>query len=217
MGCLRRLGCLALVLVLAAAGAFLYYTRWGPGRTDRAVASAGDSAWEPLTPAGAARARAVVARLERRGGRVYENVNPGDLSAYVFEELAKGTLPPSTEDARAAVIDSQLYVRATVKLSDFGGKRELGPLGAMLGEREPVQFGGTLELVRPGLAQYRLKSIRVRELSIPPPMIPKLVRNLDRGPRPEGLAPDGLPLEVPAYISDVRVGNGTITVFKGAP
>jgi hypothetical protein len=86
----------------------------------------------------------------------------------------------------------------------------------MLSDREPVQFGGTLQMVHPGLAQYRLKSIRIHDLSIPPPMIPKLVRNLDRGPRLQGLAPDGLPLQVPPYISDVRVANGTITIFKGA-
>ena len=214
MGCLRRLVTLALLLVLVAVGAYLYYTRWGPGRSDRAVA--GSSAWEAMTPEGAARARATVARLDKRGGRVYENLAPGDLASYVFEELAKGTLPPSAEDAKAAVIDSLLYVRATVKLSDFGGKDALGPLGGMLGDREPVQFGGTLEMVQPGLAQYRLKSIRIHDLSIPPPMIPKLVRNLDRGPRPRGLAPDGLPLDVPAFISDVRVANGTVTIFKGA-
>jgi hypothetical protein len=107
-----------------------------------------------------------------------------------------------------------LHVRALVKISDFGGSGSLGPLAAMLGDREPVEFGGTLELVRPGLAQYRVKVLRLRELSVPSRMIPRLLQRVARGSRPPGLGEDGLPLEIPAFIADVRIGQGRVTLYK---
>jgi hypothetical protein len=146
---------------------------------------------------------------------VYENVRPGDLSAYVFQELSKQTLPPSTDSAEAMVIDDRLHVRGVMRLSDFGGTSALGPLGQMLGDRARVEFGGTLDVVRPGLAEYRLKTIRIGEQEIPPPLIPKIVTRIDRSSRPEGLSADALPLAIPDYIADVRIGAGKVTLFKG--
>jgi hypothetical protein len=219
MGCLRNLGCLLLLAVLAVA-VWLYGPRYWPRlreiRGGRPAATAPAVVWEPLTKEGAERARAAVARLAQRSGPVFANLRPGDVSAYVFEELSKG-VTPSAENAEAAVIGDTLFVRASVKLSDFGGKETLGPLARMLGERERVQFGGTLDVVRQGLAEYRVKALKVRDLSIPPPMIPRLVRNIERGPRPEGLAPDGLPLVVPPYLADIRIAKGKVTVYKAVP
>jgi hypothetical protein len=105
-------------------------------------------------------------------------------------------------------------VRALVRVSDFGGTGVLGPLAAMLGDQEPVEFGGTLELVRPGLAQYRVRVLRLRELNIPQRMIPRLLQRIARGARPPGLAEDGLPLEVPPFIADVRIGQERVTLYK---
>jgi hypothetical protein len=218
MGCLfRMIGIAVLVAVLLVAG-WIYrddIRRW-VGRGSPATAVATEPAWEPLTTAGAARARAIVARLEKRSGRVYENVRPADLSALVFEELSKQALPPSARDAEATVMGDRLYIRANVKLSDFGGRDALGALGRLLGDREQVQFGGSLGVVRPGLAQYRVEALRIGNLDVPPPLIPKLVRRIDASARPEGLAANALPLEIPAYIADVRIGEGTVTLIKAA-
>jgi hypothetical protein len=178
-----------------------------------AEAGAAAPVWEPLTPEGAERARTAVQRLSRPTGSVFANVGGADLAAYVFDELSK-QLPPSAQQLEAAVIDDRLHVRALVKISDFGGASSLGPLAAMLGDREPVEFGGTLELVRPGLAQYRVKVLRLRELSVPARMIPRLLQRVARGARPAGLADDGLPLEVPTFIADVRIGQGNVTLYK---
>jgi hypothetical protein len=45
-------------------------------------------------------------------------------------------------------------------------------------------------------------------------MIPRLLRRVARGSRPPGLADDGLPLEVPAFVADVRIGQGRVTLYK---
>ena len=52
------------------------------------------------------------------------------------------------------------------------------------------------------------------ELSVPSRMSPRLLQRVARGSRPPGLAEDGLPLEVPAFIADVRIGEGRVTLYK---
>lgn len=207
---MRKLGCLALLaLALVAAGVWYFFQR--PGRTTETVSTS--PVWEPLTTEGAERARRSVQALSRPQGPVFANLRGADLASYVFDELSK-QLPPSAQNLEAAVIGDRLHVRALVDLNDFGGAGALGPLAAMLGDREPVEFGGTLELVRPGLAQYRVKVLRLRELWVPARMIPRLTQRVARGTRPPGLAADGLPLEIPTSIADVRIGEGRVTLYK---
>lgn len=210
MGCMRRLGFLVLVF-LAGGAVFLWLYLERPRHAAESTSAA--PVWERLTPEGADRARTSVQLLSRPSGPVFTNIGGADLAAYIFDELSK-QLPPSSQELEAAVIDDRLHVRALVKISDFGGSGSLGPLAAMLGDREPVEFGGTLELVRPGLAQYRVKVLRLRELSVPSRMIPRLLQRVARGSRPPGLGEDGLPLEVPAFIADVRIGQGRVTLYK---
>ncbi len=217
-GCLQRLGCLALVVIAAAAGWLAYqkgYFHFGAAKTAVPAVSEG-VVWEPLTPEGATRAREAVRRLSNAGGPVFESVKPGDISAYIFQELSK-QLPPSAQRLEAAVIDGALNVRASVELRDFGGPSALGPFGSMFSDRESVQFGGVLELVRPGLAQYRVTNLRIHDLSLPSLMIPRLIRSIERGSRPEGIADAGLPLVVPRYIGDIRAQPGRITLYKSGP
>jgi len=207
---MRRLGFLVLVF-LAGGAVFLWLYLERPRHAAESTSAA--PVWEPLTPEGADRARTSVQLLSRPSGPVFTNIGGADLAAYIFDELSK-QLPPSSQELEAAVIDDRLHVRALVKISDFGGSGSLGPLAAMLGDREPVEFGGTLELVRPGLAQYRVKVLRLRELSVPSRMIPRLLQRVARGSRPPGLGEDGLPLEIPAFIADVRIGQGRVTLYK---
>lgn len=201
-----------LFLAGVAVGIWLYYER--PRQT--AIAASEAPVWEPLTPEGAARARAAVQRLSRPSGPVFATVRGAELASYVFDELSR-QLPPSAQQLEAAVIDDRLHVRALMNVADFGGDNGLGPLGAMLNDREPVEFGGTLELVRPGLAQFRIKVLRLREFSVPQRMIPRLLQRIARGARPPGLADDALPLVVPTYLGDVRTGQGQVTLYKVAP
>lgn len=217
MGCLRSLGCLVLVVVIAAA-AWWFRADWLPLlHKGSATAGVSDSAstivWQKVTPEGATRARVAVTRLGSRSGPVFTNLQAGELTAFVLSELEK-QLPPSASDIEAAVIDRELWVRAQVRLADFGGPGELGPLGSLFGDAEPVVFGGTLAIVNPGLAVYRVKELRIRDMSVPSPMIARLLRQVEHGSRPPGLADDALPMLVPDYIADVRIEKGKITLYK---
>jgi hypothetical protein len=213
MGCLSRFGCLLLLAVVAII-AWITSDQWLPRLTHRttAVTTTGP-VWEPITPQGAERTRQMLTKLSQQTGPVFGNLSGADVASYVFQALAR-QLPRSADSVEAAVIGDRLYIRASVKLQDLGGASVLGPLAGMLGEREQMQFGGTFHVIRPQLAEYQVKDIKVRDFSIPQGMIPRVLSQTERGSRPEGLSPDGLPLVVPKYLGDVRIANGRVTLYK---
>ena len=214
MGCLRRIGCLLVVIVLACA-AYFTRDRWLPyvwrGGPKAAPITATLPTWQPMTPAGATRAKNALTRLSQRNGPAYVDVAPGDLASYIVQELSR-TLPPSADSIEAAAIGDRLYVRARVRTADIG-KGNLGPLSMLLSDREKMQLGGTLRIIKPGSAELRVREIKIRDLSLPQALIPRLIQQMSRT-RPPGVSPDGLPLSTPAYIGDVRVSDGRITLYK---
>ena len=212
-GCIRWLVILAVVLVLLGAG-WVLRDRWMAG--PRAEDAAAGSVWQPLSPEAAERARVAVQRLASDRGQVFETLHAVDVASYIFEELAK-QLPKSAQDVHAAVIGDRMYVMATVRLAELGGATVLGPLASMLSERDTVRFGGVFEVVRPGLAQFRVQEIRIRDFAVPVRLIPRLLQQTRRGARPEGLAEDGLALTIPPHIGDVRIANGRVTMYKNVP
>jgi hypothetical protein len=204
---------LILLLLGAAVGAgWLLRDRWST-REGGDVATDSVVVWEPITVEGADRARRSIESLGQRPGRVFANVAAGDLSSHIFIAVAR-TLPPSAERIEAAVIGDRLYVRATVMPSDFGGAGSLGALGGFLGERETMQLGGDFHVIRPGLAEFRVADLRIGELAVPQPLIPRLIGRFSSGARPEGVADNGLPLEIPPYLGDVRIAGGKVVLYR---
>ena len=209
---MRAFGCLVLVTLAVAAGWFLR-DRFDFGDRDAPVA--GDTAivWEPITTEGAARARTAIEGLGGRAAPAFVSVRPGDVSSYIFVALSR-QLPPSAERIESAVIGDRLHVRASVRLTDFGGAGALGPLAGFLGEREQMQLGGHFRVIRPGLAEFRVTDLRIGSFSAPPNLIPRLIRGFSKGARPEGVSDDGLPLVVPDYLADVRIANGRVILYR---
>jgi hypothetical protein len=216
-GCLRRIGCL-FVLCVAVVAAYLMRDRWMPyvprfGSGPRSTAAAGGPAWEPVSDAAAARARRSIESLGRRSGPVFVNLPPGDLASYFYIALAQ-QLPPSADSIEAAAVGNRMYVRAVISLDDFKAADALGPLSGFVGRRERLQMGGTFAVIRSGLAQFLVEDVRLGELPIPRPAIPKLLRQIRRGSMPSGVADNGLPFVVPTYLGDARVADGNVTLYK---
>src|SRR5512140_486709 len=185
-GCFKSIGCLVVAAAMAVGG---WFTRdyWTPllHRVTQPAATAPahvPGAWEPATTAGAARAKQIIERLASRNGPVYANVEAGDLTAFIIQQLSH-QLPESARDVEAMVSGDQLLVRCSVNPSDLGDLSQLGPLGKMLGDREQVQFGGTLDIVKLGLGEYRVQSFRIHDFAIPHAMIPRLIRSYSKGAR----------------------------------
>jgi hypothetical protein len=219
MGCIGRIGCLIALALLAVIG-WLTRDRWlhmvggGTAGSDSAVAATGrEGVWQPLTPQGGERARRALAELARPNGPAAVIVSAPDLGAYVYEELAR-QLPPSADSVEAMAIGDQLHVRASVRLRELGGQEVLGPLAAMLGDRERLQIGGNLRVVRPGLGELVVRKLGIGQLSLPSGLIPKLLRQTSRRDRPAGISDAGLPLQLPVYVGEIRVAGGNVTIVK---
>ncbi|MBI1809528.1 MAG: hypothetical protein HYR75_06465 [Gemmatimonadetes bacterium] len=218
-GCIGRLGCL---LVLAIAGAIGWYTHdaWWPKVrgyvTSTPPAATAVSQWEPLTAAGAEKARTTVAQLSQRNGPVYVNVAAGDLAAFVLDSVLHGFSPAAT-DAKAMARDERLYLRAQVSVADLGGPKTLGPLSGMVSGKQELTVGGRLEVLKPGRAQYVVDEILIGELKLPAAAIPKLVGRIGVSARDTSVSPAAIPLHVPRELGDVRISKGKVTLYKVVP
>lgn len=210
MGCIARLGCLVLLVILGVAA---WFTRgwWLPkvrGTPPAAVAT-----WEPLSDSGVERTRLALDRLEAPTGPVFQTLSGSDVASYVFDSLAR-QLPRSTDSVEAGVFGDQLRLRAVIRPGDLGDAGMLGAVGAMLRDRERVELAGTIRVVRPGIAEFGVQSARVGSISVPQAAVPRLLRGVFRGDRPEGMSPRGVPLRIPSYVGDVRISDGRITLYR---
>lgn len=214
MGCIARLGCLVILAIACVIG---WFTRdqWMPRqlRSNSKVTVAKAPTWQPLTDSGAAHTRAALDKLSQPRGPVFQTLSGADVASYVFQSLAK-SMPQSADSTEAMVAGDKMQLRSVVRLADLGGASSLGPLASMLGERERVQFTGTLRVVQPRVGEFEVQQVKIGAIAVPQSMIPTLIKRFDHGPRPAGLDADALPLPLPPYIGDIRVANGKITLYK---
>jgi hypothetical protein len=217
-GFFRRIGCLILIIVVIAGIWYWYAVENSPAASNTSAtapstATSVNTGWQPLTAADAERGRVAVQSLGRQSGPVFANLSAAQAASYIFLVLAK-QLPPSAKNAEAEIVGDRLYVRSEVELKDFGGSKNLGPLGMLLGERDSVRLGGTINVLKPGLGEFLVQEVKLGRLDVPTSLIPRLVSQMKRGKQVEGISRNGLPMVMPAYISDVRISNGKITLYK---
>jgi len=208
MGCLARLGCLILIVCIGI-GAWVTRAMWLPAsfREHPPVAA---NTWQPISQAGAARTRAALDKLSQPRGPVYQTISAGDAASLAFAETIgqKGQV----DSVEARISGSAMLVRARVATGNL--RNNLGPLAGIVGERETVELTGTFNMLQPGVGEFVVNRAMVGQVTLPSGMIPRLVRELDKQPRPEGIADNALPLPVPTYVSDIRIANGKVTMYK---
>jgi hypothetical protein len=124
------------------------------------------------------------------------------------------TIPASADSAEAAVIGDALYVRAVLPMREIAGTGALGPLAGLLNDRERLQLGGGFRVIRPGLSEFEVREVRLRDFKVPTGAIPRLLQQISRGNRPEGVSPNALPVTTPRGLADVRIANGRVTLYK---
>jgi hypothetical protein len=220
-GFFRRLGCLIILIAIAVAVWYWYarvpssnpVTTTTTTSPTAAPTTAVTRGWQPLTAADAERGRLAVQSLGQQSGPVFANLTPAEAASYIFTVVAK-QLPPSARKAEAAIVGDRLYVRSDVDLKDFGGSKSLGPLGMLLGERDSVKLGGNINMLRPGLGEFLVREVKIGRVDIPDALIPRILSQMKRGKAVEGISQNGLPMVMPSYISDVRIADGRITLYK---
>jgi len=210
---MRKFGCFLVVLLLLAAGWFWYARVGTVPRTGAATATPAARLWQPLTPAAADRGGRAVQSLSRPSGPVYANLTASEAASYIFLTLAKQATP-AMRNAEAAVIGSRLYVRSEVDLKALGGSGALGALGSFLGDKDSVTLGGTINMMGPGRGEFLVQEVKIGRFDLPGALIPRIVTQIKPGSRTAGASRNGVPMVMPEYISDVRIGNGKITVYK---
>jgi len=166
-----------------------------------------------------------LAPLAKRTGPAYVSLSPVQL-AGVLAPLVR-QLPPSARQVQLAIKRDQLLLRADIALREVTGAGALGSvIGGALDGRDTLFMAGTFEPVRPGLAQYRVRELRIKGIDVPSRVIPSLVSTLRRRAPRTGttataddyaqLAPDALPVPLPRTVADIRVVNGKVTLYKAA-
>jgi hypothetical protein len=222
MGCLRRLGCL-IVLVILAYAALMSRDRWrqwlpiGHDNTPRVgAANSPEGNWGLVTTGGANHAEHLLLTLAEHSGPVFASMPPEDFASYMLMDVT-GRIPPATDSMEAAIIDHRLTLRGSADVRAMKARVPLGPLANVIGDRAPLSLGGTFDVVRPGTAEFRVEVIRLANLPVPTPLIPEILHRIEIGAHPAGLAPDGLLLNLPPYIADIRVVGGRITFYKNVP
>jgi hypothetical protein len=218
-GFFRRIGCLILLIILLLA-AWYWYARVDAKPSATGVSAAASDArgstntgWQSFTPADADRGRAALQAFDRPSGPVFVNLTPAEAGSYLLASLNR-QLPPSATNAQAAVIGNRLYVRSEVAWKDFGDSRALSSIRMLLGERDSVLIGGTIKMLHPGLAQFNVEEMKLGKFDVPTALRGRLVDEIKKRRPVAGVAHDALPVELPSYISDVRIENGKITLYK---
>ena len=213
-GCLRRLGCL-VILAVVAGGAWLTRDAWYPRvfGTPATPAVVAESSWKPVTAQATTRGRSQIARLAGSSGVGAVSLEPAEAVGVVLDSLLR-QLGGLGDDVQASVIGDRLYIRASVPIASLGGD-VLGPLKGMLDARETILLGGTLDVVRPGLAQFRVAEVKVRDFALPTKVVPRLLRELRRGTElPDGVASDAVPIFLASTVGAVQVTKGRVAIFK---
>ena len=153
-------------------------------------------------------------RMLRQTGPAYLSLGAADIARLLGGELLRA-LPRSTRHPELALVADQLVVRAVVDRADVAGSGGVAAVvGALLSGRDTVQLTGTLEVARPGLALYHVREVRMAGVDVPPRMIPSLLHALQRRPPSDTAASDALPIPLPLIVGDVRIANGSVTLYK---
>ncbi|MDH5233723.1 MAG: hypothetical protein OEW77_02115 [Gemmatimonadota bacterium] len=203
-----------LLLVLGAAG-WAYRGVWVPKAREMISARAPGASpdWAPVTKAGAGRAEARISTLGEKGGPASVTVDAADFAAWVLAP-ALDVIGQSDDAPKALIQGDTLFLTTRIRLADVGGKGSLGPVAQMFNETEPLLIGGRVEQVRSGLGQYRMSTVALRELKVPAAGISRLITRWGTAGRPAGLASDALPIVLPAYVGDLRIAKGRVTLTR---
>ena len=216
-GCLRQVGCLVLLVVLAVVG---WFSRelWWERATGRPLSH--EPTWSPVEPDEAPSARRRIEALERRPGEVFTALTPGEVAALILGETG-GRLPPGVQDVETSVVGDALSIRASVDLTTLRSIDGLRPLRALLTARQPVTITGRPRVVERGRGAFDVQTLKVGGIEVPSPALGALIRQLDRGNDGEGdvsgSSGRSITFALPKYVGDIRVARGRVILYKTNP
>ena len=182
MGCIARLGCLVL-LALLAVGALAHARPLAATRSParRAATSAAPRVGAAHARRGGARQAKLDELVEPPGPGVHQPV--GERGGVVrLPDGRRARIPASADSAEAAVIGDALYVRAVVPVRDIARHgRARSARRAAERSRARCSSAARFHVIRPGLSEFEVREIKLRDFKVPTGAIPRLVQQISKG------------------------------------
>lgn len=238
MGCLSRIGCLAVIAAAGAAGYWVYGDQL-PSALSRAAGKAADKvndvssgmvekatasrdsiraaerriAWTTVSASKGSLA-SLTRPLSQRSGPAFVTLGTADVAKLIASALP-AQLPKSAGTLQVALVNTQLRGRTAIDLAEIAGDGTLGQLlGTVLSGRDSVHFAATVEPLQPGLAQLRVESLRIKGIIVPSRLIATALKALRTDYGDAVLADNGLALPLPKTVADVRILDSKLTLYK---
>lgn len=204
-GCAGRLGCLAVILLLlAAGGAWLARDSVGGWMADLELGGSAEPS-ERL----ANEAEQKLDAIARDGLGEEVRFTEAELqSLLVFR--AGPALPPGIEEPRIDVQDSIIVLSARLRPEQLEGFSTPDAIRSALSDSSRVITGLFPVVERPGEVLVRVRSLQMGSVVLPPIMLPAVVGSLERQGVPTS---DGaILLRVPRDIAGVRIDGDDVVL-----
>lgn len=208
LGCLGRVGCLA-VLVVGGAAAWLARDHWWERVTGRPARP--EIAWK--TAADVREVPDPAALFARRNAPAFVSLRAPELAALLDHhgDLLLGAV----DDVGVAISGDEVRVRARVELSRLPALDALGPAARLLEGRPLVELAGRPRVDSSRAGVIVVTDARVGGIEIPGAARAALLERLQGGSM--GAGPGTIRFSLPAAVGDIRVAGGKVTVYRDRP
>jgi hypothetical protein len=212
IGCLtapfRALGCLVLIAGLALG--WLY--RDQVVRTARGWLARADGA-PPAAPAPGGRpgARALASaksKVDSLNGWRADSVvlTPSELASLVGDGMDR-EVRRQLDSLRVEPLEGELEVRARLRTGRLPSD-VVGPLAIALRETEPIEAVGPLRVVRSGVGEWTVRSLRIRDVPLPADLVPRVVSRVLGDPAQRAVL-----VRVPPGVRAIRLSPGAAILY----
>lgn len=211
-GCLRRIGCLAVLLLLVPV-AWVTRPMWWERVTGRALEPAVE--WTPAVGAEAPEVVKKLGTLRGKGGPAFVSLGPSEVGA-----LLRSGLPASmVHDLEVSLDQQTMRFRATMDLRPLATLEALQPVSGMLTARQRVRVTGRPDVGPGGRGMLVVQELRIGQVVVPTPVLRPLVRQLG-GSDAAAAGSDGgasISFSLPSAVADMRVSRGRLILYKSTP
>ncbi len=206
MSCLGKAGCAVALVAIGAAAVVAWQERdrigellGRKGGAEEAVRTGRPS------EAGLARARDKVDSLNGwRADSVL--LTPGEAASLVADAMAD-TRVGTLDSMEVELGDDELALRGVMD-TDWIPRDLLGPLGGLVGDRQPVLLRGPLRFRREGRAGWQVERVKVGDLSLPLAIVHRFLEAAIPGSRSAGL-----PVRIPDGVGGLAVRPGVLVLY----
>ncbi len=133
------------------------------------------------------------------------------LSAAEMASLISNGLDPigrQALDSLTVTFEPGRFIMEAQLVTAVWGKDQLGLLGGLLHDLEPLRVAGPARVMRRGVLAWEPMEFSVRDVPFPGPLIPPIVNRITGGD-------DGLMLfGVPSTIAEIRIEHNKVTFFR---